>query len=243
MQACRYGTLPLSINHDYQSRMHTTTTKEHKIAMLWKALLLISIVTLLACTIYILYQRQYASPPTTIADLQQQLEQLGFYKYAQPSDIARLKVESAASGYLFGDERLHRDYPADAEDLAEGEVKAFIDELAPQLRLLGVRIDSVTQHITDDTDYRVTVNGQPYIIYHANEIHANDLWQRASTRTFALVNALLAKAGSDEQLYQLSGGNDGRAILLTPEMYATIKASQLVAEKNLPQPVPASQLK
>src|SRR2546423_568627 len=66
----------------------------------------------------------------------------------------------------------------------------------------------VPRVIPDGCGSRVTLD----IIYVASEIQARDLWQRATTRTFELVNALLAEAGSDEQLYQLSGGNDCRAI-------------------------------
>ena len=44
----------------------------------------------------------------------------------------------------------------------------------------------------------------------------------ALTRLLEIVNEQLEAAGSDERLYGSYSGNDGRAILLTPEMHAYI---------------------
>jgi hypothetical protein len=210
--------------------------------MLWKAILAVGIFALIVSMVYFISRRQQANAPGNIAELVERLDELGFYKYARPEDIARLKTEAVATGYPFGDEALQREYLADAEDLAEGGVKPFLDDLTPQLRVLGVQIDSISQEIGGDTDHIVAINGKPHLIYSVAELSAADLWQRTSTRTFALINAHLERAGSEERVYQLYGGHDCRAILLTRPMYEAIKASKLIADKDMPQPVSPAQL-
>jgi hypothetical protein len=43
-------------------------------------------------------------------------------------------------------------------------------------------------------------------------------------RLLEIVNGLLAEAASSERLYAIYGGNDGRVMLLTPEMHEYIQS-------------------
>jgi hypothetical protein len=210
--------------------------------MLWKALIITGFIAVVISIAYFNWRRQQPIAPGNMGALVQCLEQLNFYKYASLEDVVPLKAEAMTTGYLFGGEALHREHLADAEDLTEGRVKPFLDDLTPQLRALGVQIDSISQEIGGNIDYIVTINGKPYLIYSVAELSAADLWQRTSKQTFALINAHLARAGSEERVYQLYGGHDCRAVLLTPPMYDAIKASKLIADKDMPQPMPTAQL-
>ncbi len=54
---------------------------------------------------------------------------------------------------------------------------------------------------------------------------------------FLHVNTLLKRAGSDERLYFLYGGNDTRAVFLTPGMYEAISRSPAIDDYEKPNAV------
>lgn len=171
-----------------------------------------------------------------LGTLLDQLEKLGFYRYATPGQVSELKAEAAKTGYLFGGEGARRDYMADSEDLAEGGVKRFVDEILPLLEELGVRGVTLEEDFGEE-GYLVFVNGIRLVMYTEDEMRNGDIWELTTKRAFALVNDLLEKAGSPERVYQLYGGNDLRAIFLTPEMFEAIRASGALDAKEMPVPI------
>lgn len=164
------------------------------------------------------------------------LAKLGFYRYAARERVPQLKAEAAKTGYLYGGEHTRRDYLADSEDLAEGGVKRFLEEMQPFLEELGVRIESIEEDFGEQS-YTVQVNGLRHVIYTEDEFRDGNIWELATKRAFAILNDLLEKAGSEERAYQLYGGNDLRLIFLTPAMYEAIQSTSAVEGKEKPVPV------
>jgi hypothetical protein len=57
-----------------------------------------------------------------------------------------------------------------------------------------------------------------------------------------IVNSLLEDAGSDEQLFGIYGGNDGRVIFLTPEMHRLLRENSDIFDERW-MPVTAAELR
>jgi hypothetical protein len=70
----------------------------------------------------------------------ERLESLGFFRFLDPTHARQVAERIRATGYPFTEE-VHRQYRADAEDLAEHGVRDFLGTVAPLLRRLGVRVD------------------------------------------------------------------------------------------------------
>ncbi len=169
------------------------------------------------------------SPPYKIPTLDQteaervvdRLIGMGFLKLVPESkraDVRRQLIETATNRYLdseWDNECVAADlrsYPADAEDLAEGQVGATILLMKPVLEREGVKLDSVMDDFGEK--YEVVVNGQRHLIHEPGQ----DSWTLGIKRLLEITNVLLEEAGSAERLYTVYGGHEGRVMLLTPEM-------------------------
>ena len=96
--------------------------------------------------------------------------------------------------------------------------------------------DSVEDEFRD-AGYDVVIGGQVYPIFDGEEMASHDAWTVATKRFLEIVNELLQASQSGENLYGIYGGNDGRAVFLTAEMYNLLKSSHLVSDKReLPYP-------
>ena len=81
------------------------------------------------------------------------------------------------------------------------------------------------------------INGRVYPIYDLNVLGIWDSWSIATKRYLEIVNELLEAAGSGERLYGTHGGNDGRCVLLTREMYLLLQSSRLITDtREMPYP-------
>ncbi len=162
------------------------------------------------------------------------LVDMGYLKFVpddQQADVRRQLTDTAIEGYLeteWNEDCVSvdlRSYPADNENLAEGDIGATILLMRPVLEREGVTLDSVEDEFggTDskpgDEGYRVLINGETDVIYKSGDVPSADLWSLSLQRLLEIVNGLLEDAGSSERLYGMYGGNDGRVILLTPEMH------------------------
>lgn|GEM_PF-1422326 len=175
-------------------------------------------------------------PPFRIPTLDQaeaeravdRLIDMGFLKFVaepQKAAVRRQLIETARNRYLdsdWDDECVAADlrsYPADAEDLAEGQVGATMLLMKPVLEREGVKLESVVDDFGDEK-YELVVNGKPHLIYEKGQ----DSWTLGLKRLLEISNGLLEKAGSAERLYAVYGGNEGRVMLLTPEMLDYIES-------------------
>jgi hypothetical protein len=175
------------------------------------------------------------------------LVDMGYLKFVpndQQADVRGQLIDTAMDGYLeteWNEDCVAvdlRSYPADNEDLAEGDIGATILLMRAVLKREGVTLDSVEDELggTDsepgDEGYRVLINGETHVIYKSGDVPHADLLSLSLQRLLEIVNSLLEGAGSSERLYGMYGGNDGRAILLTPEMHDYIQSMDDVLDSD-----------
>jgi hypothetical protein len=188
---------------------------------------------------------QYAMTPDRAVD---RLIGMGYFKFLPDSECGVARQELVASlnhGYL-GTEwtndcvsREKRTYPADSEELAEGRTGETILLMRDVLAHEGVRVHSVEDDFQDDR-YEVVIDGRRYPVHDTAILATWGSWTIAAKRLLEIVNGLLGAAGSSEQLYGIYGGNDGRAIFLTAEMYDIIRSSGLISDhREMPYPASA----
>src|SRR5207249_2325793 len=101
-------------------------------------------------------------PNPGIESLITELEAADYFKYADPQKVPGLKDEMRSRSYPFPFES-GREFFADAEDLAEGGVGKFLNEIGSFLRRQGVQLGDVSDEMDEEGQgYWVTVNGQRY---------------------------------------------------------------------------------
>ena len=128
-----------------------------------------------------------------------------------------------------------REFGADAEQAGRRR-RGRSDRLpAPCARAEGVEVGAVEQsYAPEESGYALSIDGVKHVMERGRVRSFLDL---ATTRTAELVNGWLAKAGSQERLHLLSGGEDGVFVLLTPSMHEAIARSGLFAPQEIPAPI------
>ncbi|MCA9042550.1 MAG: hypothetical protein KDA65_19500 [Planctomycetaceae bacterium] len=159
---------------------------------------------------------------------------MGYLKFSDEryhSTIRDQLIESVQQGYIYTeiDENCvgldRRSYPADSEELAEGNIGECIRQFLSILQMEKVPIENVVDQRSQER-YEVVIDGRAFLIYDDEYVHKTldihhgaDLWTLASLRTLEIVNLFLEEAGSKERLYFHRGGNDGYVWFLTEDMY------------------------
>lgn len=157
-----------------------------------------------------------------------QLDANGYFKSLASEKSQALKKDFYEQGWMAIFSDSHRFHHADAEDLAEGGICAFIREVEPFLTAQGVRLPELRDE-TSEKGYVVRVGGVAHKIYDTDDLRRDSdgkepglIWGLAMVRGFAIVDRLLEAAGSPERLYAVNGGNDLSAFFLTPELHRII---------------------
>jgi hypothetical protein len=170
----------------------------------------------------------------------EQLMEMGYFKFVPDSEFetARQELTNSLNDGLLEIEwnsqcisRENRIYPADSENLAEGCVGETILLMRGVLAMEGVRFDSIEDEF-DDESYNIVIGGRRFLVHDERSLADGSGWALATRRLLEIVNELLAEAGSDEQLYGISGGNDGRAVFLTRSMYNLIRSRGLGSNES-----------
>jgi hypothetical protein len=171
----------------------------------------------------------------TLKELVDALEERGYYKYAVPEDIAKLKNHAVRTGYVYhfadGSKRCYR---ADSESLAECGFEGFLNKIEMFLHKQGIIIHSLQTQCNYPREYSVTIDGIGHQIFSAEESASTDVWELATKRCFSIVNGLLEQAGSSERLYQLYSANDTGGVFLTEQLYQLILRSQALPKDEMP---------
>jgi hypothetical protein len=167
---------------------------------------------------------------TTRTAFATRLEELDFFRYAQPHLVPRLRARLIKTGNIL-DAQTRRVYFADEERLAECGIRALLREIRPVLTNQGVFLRTIEEDCHQQ-GYTITINQRRFTLYSSIELEADrasrgresNIWDLTGRRMCALVNHLLAEHHSSERLYSLYGGNDHLALFLTQALYELIRA-------------------
>lgn len=168
--------------------------------------------------------------PTFIVE---QLDELGYFKYAAESDISEIKNDLVDSltklnylGYVSFEEspfnsKDYRHYHFDGEDLFEEG--GFIWQLEAMKKLFDkMNFNLEISNHTEDWDnekglnHFITLNGKEYVIFKNFDGYG---WGEAAQRFAEIINDQLELQNKDERLYLVNGGNDGSAVYLTHKQF------------------------
>ncbi|HYZ75981.1 MAG TPA: hypothetical protein VE596_01285 [Gaiellaceae bacterium] len=182
-----------------------------------------------------LFRRRPSAEEVRLAN---ELDARGFFRYLDPEDAEKAKTAVAKDGIeaIWRVETARFVLAADPEDLAEGGIADWLEELRPALDRMGVRISEDVEQEIDESRYVVYTGGRDYAIYDlagADAAAAEDrafLWGLSWSRGFALLNDLLEQAGSEERAY---AGSDAGVWFLTPELYEALVA-ELGSDRERP---------
>lgn len=165
------------------------------------------------------------------------LTELGYFKYAAPADVDKLKHALCASiaefGILsteyFGDTSIPKDYRLyflDGEELFEaGGFKSALDQLHDLFSKMNLKFD-ITNHMEEWDDdlsalnHELTVNGKRYVIF--KNMKDGYAWGEAALYFAQMINDQLGLQHMDERMYLINGGNDGSAVFLTNQQLEVV---------------------
>ena len=169
---------------------------------------------------------------------------MGYLKFvpeSQRADVRLQLVETATKGYLdseWNDDCVAADlrsYPADNEDLAEGQVGATILLMKPVLEQEGVKLDTVVDDFGDEK-YEVVINGQRHLIYEGDG--GGDSWVRGAEAAAGDRQRAVGASRVQRTAVRDLRRQRGRVILLTPEMHDYIESLGDVFDSGwMPYPV------
>lgn len=164
------------------------------------------------------------------------LDELGYFKYADSSDLDSLKKNMVA-GYdpdseltsiwddNTGTPKDYRYFFCDGETVyEEGGITELLTQLKPSFVKMNFKCD-VTSHFEEWDqknkwlNHRIGINGTEYVIF---KNFPETGWGEAPKRIAEILNIELSKQGKNEKVYLVSGANDGRLIFLTDELYQYI---------------------
>lgn len=184
--------------------------------------------------------------------LVEKLAEIGFYDYAARNDLADLQAEAAETGWLYGapvDDPVQPDDPqadlgpstrraywADAEDLAEGGVGTFLNQIRAFLEDQKVQIPAVRESFGAGAEYTMQLGDQRVTLYTAEELSSGEanIWGLTPARAFGAINRLLEGSLSRERLYGINAANDLQAVFLTDRQFALIRESPALDPRDKP---------
>lgn len=155
------------------------------------------------------------------------LEKMEFFRHTNPEHLQEERNRILQQGWsgIFGENG--RWFFADAEDLAEGGVSAFLTEIAPFLEAVGITLPPLEEEFDFTQGYTLLAGEERLPIWTEAEYERDAdlpglLWGLSSARTVKILNRWLKKAGSEERAYGVNGGNDFAIFFLTPELQRRI---------------------
>lgn len=166
-----------------------------------------------------------------IRDLMDELARHGFADGVDAATWAADVADAVAHGGPWAASVAHRRIGVDAENLAEGGAQEVLDRLAPLLARLGVVMPPITEEFSEH-GYALILAEQRFVLW--DEATAMDSWRTSLYALVQLIDQVLAQANIAERLYLIGGGNDGQAILLTPEQARLLVASPLMPPSEQP---------
>lgn len=161
---------------------------------------------------------------------------LGLLRYAErPMSHDELRAEAEGYGLLEPD-LFGRSYGLDAEELAEGGAVWALEEIRAVLETNGVTVGLVSvEYDAGSGSTLLLVNGEPHIL-DSDAFDSNVSWRTYSVSFFAIVNKLLAQAGSSERLFGFRlFANDQTGVFLTPQLHEALERLGIGDSLEFPQ--------
>ena len=161
---------------------------------------------------------------------------LGLLRYAEkPTSYDELRAEAEGYGLLEPD-LFGRCYDLDAEELAEGGAAWALEEIRAVLETNGVAVGLVSvEYNAGSGSTLLLVNGEPHILA-SDAFDSSVSWRTYSVSFFAIVNELLAQAGSSERLFASRlFANDQTGVFLTPQLHEALKRLGIGDSLEFPQ--------
>lgn len=179
------------------------------------------------------------SPPRTRnEDLLAQLEALGFFRHTSPDRLKPARHAILRDGWPGIFSEGGRVFAVDAEELADGGVAAFLEEVRPFLEGQGVNVPPLVDHLT--VEYTLLAGEDHLPIWTRDDFNRDlgsepgRLWGVSSTRTVQILNQWLQQAESCERAYGVNGGNEFFILFLTPELLSLIQRSSAATPQDAP---------
>jgi hypothetical protein len=176
-------------------------------------------------------------------DLASALGEAGFFGSLAGDAPRRVRTEIETYGYAGVFSHPWRAVSADDEELAEGQVEVFLQEVAPCLNRLGVTPLAGKSRFMDGGAHVLDLPNETITLVSAEEAREDDRdggkrfgfsWGAVGARVLERLNAQIAAAGREDRFYSVYGGNDAYALLLRPPMLAAILASPGIPPDELP---------
>lgn len=202
--------------------------------------IVLTIIVLLGGLLYIKLKGQSSNKPLPVTSnnvdaekFVKRLEELGYFKYSDSADLDSLRKNmidnydpnnelSSIWDDKTGTPKDYRYYFCDGEAVyEEGGIMDLLKYIKPTLDKLNFKCDTSNHFEEWDEknrwlNHRLTINGTEYVIF---KNFKGTGWGEAPLRIAEILNIELAKQNKEERIYLVSGGNDGRLIFLTKELY------------------------
>jgi hypothetical protein len=176
------------------------------------------------------------------------LEIMGYFKMADPDKIDTLKKEIRESFDQYKvlttveaekppfNPYCRRYYICDGEDLFEIDgLVYYLNVLKPTFEKLGIPLNWSHEYFSDDaTEHTIVLNNKKYFAFKGDP-NSLLIWGLATKNFVEMLNDQLKLHNSDERVYPIMAGNDGRIVFLTRQQYDFI--FQYYDEKEKPKEV------
>ncbi len=165
------------------------------------------------------------------------LDSLGYFNLTPLEELDSLKtdlIETYESLNLFEGKRFydsskyvdHRFYWLDGEELFEdGGIINYLNEIKPTFDKLGLNLEFKNDSIAiakSNLVHSIVINDSNYLAFNGKMDYSS--WGVATYNFAKIINNIFERQGSSERIYLISGGNDGRMVILTNEMHSYLKS-------------------
>jgi hypothetical protein len=175
------------------------------------------------------------TPDLTGAEVVETLDTLGYFKYANPDQLERLKKEIGESydqhktlSTINSEEApfepyCYRLYFCDGEILFDrGGISEYLADAELTFLKMGIPLDWSDEYFSRDySEHTVVVNGKKYFVFRGDR-HDPKAWDRATRYFVELLNDQLKIHRVDERVYPILGKSEGRLVFLTRPQYEFI---------------------
>ncbi|MFY8019620.1 MAG: hypothetical protein ACOVP1_00430 [Bacteroidia bacterium] len=175
----------------------------------------------------------------------EQLSELGYFKYMNDAEeIDELKKQlvdsinnynsliTIDSGENFEpiDKRL---FFCNGETLFEiGGLEEYLNYIKPSFKSRNLSLEctnEISNQVDNHWSHKITVNAKEYVAFEGDMDNIN-AWGYAQLNFYEMMNDVLERQNSDEQVYPIYAGEDGQFIFLNKEQFEYIESIELQDE-------------